>query len=162
MTATPQTLPLSGGRQPTSYLANARRPLRTVVSSTKSDSHAWNLIYIELVLRELGHHVTNLGACVPEALLVRECRSLRPDLVVISTVNGHGTRDGSVLAPAVREDPELAGVPLVIGGQLTTSGSVSPDEVALLRARGFDAVFGDGDIGAFQAFVNRVSMGAVR
>jgi methylaspartate mutase sigma subunit len=161
MTGLRVTAPLSGGRRLTSDLARDR-PLRAVVSSTKSDSHTWNLIYIELVLRELGHHVTNLGACVPEALLVGECRSLRPDLAVISTVNGHGLSDGSDIAAAVRAEPELAGMPLVIGGLLTTSGSVRPDGVALLLAQGFDAVFDDGDIGVFQSFVSRVSAGAAR
>lgn len=157
MTGQLMITPRLDGR-PADGATNAGRPaLRTVVSSVKSDSHTWNLIYIELVLRELGHEVVNLGPCVPEHLLVQECASLQPDLVVLSTVNGHGLRDGYDAAGALRADPCLATVPLAIGGRLTVSDTVDADAVAGLRDAGFDAVFADGDIDAFRVFVGTVA-----
>lgn len=124
------------------------RPV-AVVSSTASDAHTWNLVYLQLLLEELGFAVANLGACVPDDLVVRECRRLDPDLVVISTVNGHGHTDGLRLAPRLRA--VLAGATLVIGGKLGVDGTNGRESV--LRAAGFDRVFGDGDIGAFRRYL---------
>src|SRR6476661_5697161 len=93
-----------------------------VVTSTVSDSHTWNLIYLQLVLEEIGFDVTNLGACVPDDLLVGECRWIRPELIVVSSVNGHGLVDGRRLIGRLRAAPELAATPVVIGGKLGITG----------------------------------------
>ncbi len=124
---------------------------RTVVTSVSSDAHTWNLVYLQLVLEELGHRVTNLGACVPDAELVGRAAAARPDLVVISSVNGHGARDGLRVIRAVRAHPVLAATPVVIGGKLDTTGG---NHEAELRAAGFDAVFAEGTpIAAFHDFL---------
>lgn len=146
-------------RPPCAGTDTERPRLRTVVSSVKSDSHTWNLIYLELLLRELGHEVVNLGPCVPEQTLADECAGLRPDLVVLSTVNGHGLRDGLSAAATLRADRRLPDVSLVIGGRLTVSGSIGADAIAALRHAGFDAVFADGDIDAFKAFAATLPAG---
>lgn len=136
------------------------RSLKVVVSSVLSDSHTWNLVYLQLVLEELGHTVVNLGACVPDRLLIDECRELRPDLVVISTVNGHGFIDGRRLIGRIRAVPELADTPVVIGGMLGIAGPDGRRSHDLLLAAGFTAVFDDGArIPAFQAFLNRLTAG---
>ncbi|HEY1575408.1 MAG TPA: cobalamin-dependent protein [Pseudonocardiaceae bacterium] len=124
-----------------------------VVSSTASDSHTWNLVYLQLLIQELGHTVHNLGACVPPDLLVAECTRLTPDLVVISSVNGHGWADGLRLAPRLRAVPGLSGTGLVIGGKLGTDGRRSVGWRQRMLTAGFDRVFDDGDIVAFIAFV---------
>jgi N-dimethylarginine dimethylaminohydrolase/methylmalonyl-CoA mutase cobalamin-binding subunit len=118
--------------------------LTVVVTSVASDSHTWNLIYLQLALAELGHRVINLGACVPDELLISECRRLRPDLVVVSTVNGHGFHDGLRLIGQVRACPDLAATPVVIGGKLGITGSAGHAGRDQLRAAGFDAVFEEG------------------
>jgi methylaspartate mutase sigma subunit len=129
--------------------------LDVVVTSVASDSHTWNLVYLQLVLEELGHRVRNLGACVPDDLLVTECLRQRPDLVVMSSVNGHGRTDGTRVIGRLRGRPELAGVPVVIGGKLGISGRGRATE---LRTAGFDAVFDDGaTTTAFRAFVGRLA-----
>src|SRR6476659_4979020 len=61
---------------------------RFVVSSVSSDAHMWNLVFLQLLLAEQGAQVTNLGACVPDDLIIEECRRSRPDALVISTVSG--------------------------------------------------------------------------
>jgi methylaspartate mutase sigma subunit len=58
----------------------------------------------------------------------------------VSTVNGHGAEEAPALARAVRAEPALARVPLVIGGKLDTQGSVVPDAHPALTEAGFDAV----------------------
>lgn len=113
---------------------------KVVLSTIPSDSHTWNLLFLQLLLEEHGCAVTNLGACVPVAALVGESEQSRPDLIVISTVNGHGLHEGQDLARAVRASAELRQVPMVIGGKLDTSGSgIDTDFLPLFEA-GFDAV----------------------
>ncbi len=143
-------------------MADATRripPLRTVVTGVASDAHTWNLLYLQLLLQELGHQVTNLGACVPEDLLAEHCLAERPDLVVVGTVNGHGVRDGLRLIAALRARRELARLPVVIGGRLTTDGRTTPAQVRRLLDAGFAAVFdGDAEITEFCLFVSALAM----
>ncbi len=132
-------------------------PLNIIVTSVSSDAHTWNLVYLQLMLEELGHEVTNLGACVPDAELVAGCAALGPDLIVVSSVNGHGGRDGLRLIRALRDDPALATTPVVIGGKLDIRGG-DPAVAARLRAAGFDAVFAEGaPTTAFHKFVAALS-----
>ncbi|MEE1929021.1 cobalamin-dependent protein [Streptomyces sp. TRM 70351] len=127
--------------------------LDITVTTVASDSHTWNLVYLQLLLEELGHRVSNLGPCVPGNLLVDECRTRRPDLIVISSVNGHGHQDGARVIAALRACPALAGTPVVIGGKLGITGQRDAAGRARdLLARGFDAVFeGPGAEDAFRA-----------
>ncbi|MCX4744347.1 cobalamin B12-binding domain-containing protein [Kitasatospora sp. NBC_01287] len=113
---------------------------KVVLSTIPSDSHTWNLLFLQLLLEEHGCAVTNLGACVPVATLVGESAQSRPDLIVISTVNGHGLHEGQDLARAVRASAELRQVPLVIGGKIDTAGSGADTDFLPLFEAGFDAV----------------------
>lgn len=116
-----------------------------VLTGVSSDAHTWNLVFLHLLLEEHGWTVVNLGATTPDGTVVEACRRHRPDLLVVSTVNGHGHLDGARLMTALREKDELSGVPAVIGGKLGVAGDVGADRVAALLAAGFDAVFQDGD-----------------
>src|SRR5262245_5123971 len=77
-----------------------------IVSSVASDSHTWNLVYLQLLISELGFNVINLGACVPDELLISECLSRKPAMVVISSVNGHGYQDGLRVIKSLRKYPQ--------------------------------------------------------
>jgi methylaspartate mutase sigma subunit len=116
--------------------------MTVLLSSVSSDSHTWNLVYLELVLIEAGYRVVNLGACVPDALLISNCRHHDPDLVVISSVNGHGAIDGERVIRRIRTDAALAALPVAIGGKLGTGGQTGVRErTHRLRAAGFDGVY---------------------
>ncbi|MFD4600308.1 cobalamin B12-binding domain-containing protein [Streptomyces sp. NPDC058464] len=115
--------------------------LDVVVSTMASDAHTWNLVFLQLLLEELGHRVTNLGACVPDAELIAECRRLAPDLIVLSSVNGHGFIDARRVVPGLRACPELLRTQLVIGGKLGITGADDGSVARTLRAAGFDKVF---------------------
>ncbi|MED7930601.1 cobalamin-dependent protein [Nonomuraea sp. LP-02] len=117
---------------------------RALVSGVASDSHTWNLVFLQLVCEEEGLDVVNLGPCVPDELLVTECVDQRPDLVVISTVNGHGYREGLRVVPKLRARPELADVPIVMGGRLGVTGRREDDLADELTAAGCDGVFDRG------------------
>ena len=86
-----------------------------VVSTMASDAHTWNLVFLQLLIEELGYRVRNLGPCVPDDVLVEEVRHSGADLVVLSSVNGHGLQDGLRVIPQLRACPELAAVPPRLG-----------------------------------------------
>ncbi|GAA1552509.1 cobalamin B12-binding domain-containing protein [Kribbella sancticallisti] len=134
--------------------------LSVVVTSVSSDSHTWNLVVLQLLLEELGHRVHNLGACVPDELLVSECRRLRPDLIVVSSVNGHGFHDGLRVVRQLRGHAELADTAMVIGGKLGIAGPGCDRSRGELTAAGYDAVFEDGTgLTAFRSYVGRLTTG---
>lgn len=135
-----------------------------IVSSVASDAHTWNLVFLELLISELGYDVVNLGPCVPDQVLVAECRRLRPGLVVVSSVNGHGYLDGLQLIRELRGHPDLRQLPVVIGGKLGISDDDRGRRTDDLIGAGFDAVFderADGTV-AFRQFVAFISGGARR
>lgn len=128
-----------------------------VITTGASDSHTWNLVFLELLIEELGYRVVNLGPCVPDDLLVSRCAAIRPELIVFSSVNGHGCQDGLRVVKLLREVPELAPVPAIIGGKLGT-GSDTESYAEELAAAGFDAVFEDGadPVATFPSLLNRL------
>nr|WP_221469737.1 cobalamin-dependent protein [Allocatelliglobosispora scoriae] len=134
-----------------------------MVTGTASDSHTWNLVFLQLLLEELGQEVTNLGPCVPDDLLVDEARRRRPKLIVMSSVNGHGATDGMRVVEKLREQPELAGTRIVIGGKLGIAGAGNTRHTAGLVDAGFDAVFEEGaGLGLFRSYVAALPVGASR
>lgn len=133
-----------------------------IVTSVASDSHTWNLVFLQLLIEELGFGVINLGACVPDELLVSESLMHRPEMVVVSSVNGHGYQDGMRLIATLRDQAELWSTPVVIGGKLGIAGGESTEHIdALLRA-GFDGVFDDRADGpaSFRRFVTSMIGGS--
>jgi methylaspartate mutase sigma subunit len=114
---------------------------RVLLGSTPSDSHTWNLVYIQLVLEEYGLGVENLGACLPVATLVEACLREPRDLVVLSTIAGHGYNEAVTIIEALRAHRELARTRVVIGGMLSTDGSQDSAATADLLRRGFDGVY---------------------
>jgi len=143
--------------------AAAKRDATVIVSGGSSDSHTWNLVFLQLLLEELGYTVVNLGSCVPEELTIAECIARRPALLVASSVNGHGYQDGMRLISRLREYGELSDMPVVIGGKLGISGAQSSDQLAALIEAGFDAVFDDGaeGIASFQRLLDSLPQRAL-
>ncbi|MBP2703225.1 cobalamin-dependent protein [Microbispora sp. RL4-1S] len=119
------------------------RARKVVLSTVSSDSHTWNLVFLQLLLEEHGFEVVNLGPCVPDEVLLDAVREHAPDLVVISTVNGHGHLDGARVVRRLRADPLTCSVPAVIGGKLGIRGAGDRDKVHALIEAGFDAVYTD-------------------
>jgi methylaspartate mutase sigma subunit len=142
-------------------LSTDSRP-SAIVTSVASDSHTWNLVFLHLLLEELGFDVVNLGACVPDDVLISECARIEPDFVVISSVNGHGYNDGLRVIGQMRSNPDLVNTPIVIGGKLGISGELLPAETSSLVQAGFDAVFDDSrGLTAFASFVRELPIRAV-
>jgi methylaspartate mutase sigma subunit len=131
---------------------------RVVLSSVSSDSHTWNLVFLQMFLEENGYQVTNLGPCVPDDLLVSVADREQPDAIVISSVNGHGWRDGARVVRALRENLGTRRVPVLIGGKLGIHGASDASRADGLLAAGCDAVFNDdAGAGSLTDFLARLS-----
>ncbi|MYY01067.1 cobalamin-dependent protein [Streptomyces sp. ATexAB-D23] len=129
--------------------ADARRGT-AIVTTVASDSHTWNLVFLQLLIEELGYEVINLGPCTPDLVVVDACREAAPDLVVVSSVNGHGHQGGLRVIKALRACGELASTPVVIGGKLGVGGQQSEAAIGALLSAGFDAVFDDASTTALE------------
>ncbi|MEU6743412.1 cobalamin B12-binding domain-containing protein [Streptosporangium sandarakinum] len=133
------------------------RTLTTVVATISSDAHTWNLMYLQLLLEERGHRVTNLGPCTPVEEVIESCSAERASLLVLSTVNGHGVMEAPSCIRAIRRTPGLAGLRVVIGGKLGVAGPLSVEQAKELRRLGYDAVFDTPDsINRFEEFLHRL------
>jgi methylaspartate mutase sigma subunit len=132
-----------------------------VISGLASDAHTWNLVFLQLLLEELGYAVVNLGPCVPDELLVAECARVQPTLLVLSSVNGHGGQDALRVITRLRAHPDLATLPAVVGGQLGVTDN-DDAQAAQLIAAGFDAVFPGGynKLASFCRFVSAIGLAA--
>lgn len=127
-----------------------------VLSGVSSDSHTWNLSFLQLLLEEQGLTVLNLGPCVGADEVQLAAEEVRPQLVVLSSVNGHGALDAPAYAKALAGSPATSGVPLVIGGKLDVLGSSDPSDYASLIELGFDQVFvGAHAIDDFHRYLDR-------
>jgi methylaspartate mutase sigma subunit len=125
-----------------------------VLATVSSDAHGWNLVYLELVLRECGFDVVNLGPCTAVREVVDAVVDTAPALVVLSTVNGHGAFEAPAYARALRADVRTRSVPVVVGGKLTTDDRLDEHQRERLHASGFDRVFVEADaVARFRAFV---------
>ncbi|QXI48070.1 MULTISPECIES: cobalamin B12-binding domain-containing protein [Pseudomonas] len=128
-----------------------------LLATVESDSHMWNLVYLQMWLGERGLEVKNLGSCTPvQAVLdaVEQHRHAR--LLVISSVNGHGYSQGLTLIHALRQQyPHLH---VVIGGKLTTSEEQTRAVREELLGAGYNAVFTEADaLDAFQHHLERLA-----
>ena len=141
--------------------APVEKRLRVVLSSVSSDSHTWNLVFIQLLLEEMGHEVINLGACTPDDLIMHECVRFRPDVLVISSVNGHGHIDGERLMLRLRAADALRDLPAIIGGKLGVHGAANVSHTGPLLDAGFNAVFeASAGTDAFERYVRQLSFAA--
>lgn len=114
---------------------------KILISGISSDSHTWNLVYIQLLCEEQGHEVINIGNCVPVDFLIQQTHRHQPELLVISTVNGHGHIEGVEIIQEIKKYDLLKQMKVVIGGKLGTAGDGNQRHVQKLLDNGFDRVF---------------------
>lgn len=119
-----------------------------LLSTIPSDSHSWNLIFLQLFLTERGFDVVSLGPCTPIALIIETAAKRKFDLHLVSTVNGHGIIEAPAIAAALFDAGNMA--PIAIGGKLDT-GTNGGSKQALERA-GFAGVFEDDQANVFAEF----------
>ena len=111
---------------------------KTLLTSTPSDSHTWNLIYMELFLQENGCQVHNLGACVPIQDLYEAIYRFQPELVVISSINGHLFQDAIEIIENLKDKKKFR---FVVGGKLGILSHSTQFQKVKLKKLGYDEVF---------------------
>lgn len=127
-------------------------PFRCLLTTVESDSHMWNLVYLQKLLEESGGQVRNLGPCTPVPEVLTAVAEFRPDLLVVSSVDGHGLHGARVLLQSLRWYGYH--VPCVVGGKLTTAESNNNTVRAELLALGYIDVFTeDTSLGRFRDFL---------
>jgi methylaspartate mutase sigma subunit len=128
------------------------KAFRCLLCTVESDSHIWNLVYLQKLLEENGAQVQNLGSCTPVDAVLQAISESRPDLLVVSSVNGHGLHGARVLLSAMRE--RGLEVPCVVGGKLTTAESDNDRIRRELLGLGYTDVFtGEDAIERFRGFL---------
>lgn len=129
-----------------------------VIGTIPSDSHTWNLVYLQWVLKEHGFEVWNLGCCTAMEEFIRVVAQVQPDFAAVSTINGHGVLEGPELARSFRENLLTRLIPLVIGGRLGCEGEAPADLAEKLRAAGFtEAFLGEDDGMRLSAFLQALT-----
>jgi methylaspartate mutase sigma subunit len=129
---------------------------KVILSSISSDSHVWNLIYLQLVLESLNFDVINMGPSVCVADLAIACHRYQPSYLVISSVNGHGYLKGIEIIRTVRTMNLLKNMKVVIGGKLGVNGIITKDQIDHLYHEGYDGVFvNDSAIDDFKDYMLR-------
>jgi methylmalonyl-CoA mutase cobalamin-binding subunit len=92
-------------------------------------------------------------------MLTERALELRPDLILLSSVNGHGGLQGADYARELKSREELAGTPVVIGGKLGVAGEADRNLVPELLDAGFDGVFvGDEAVAEFLRYIGNLSL----
>lgn len=125
-----------------------------VLATVKNDSHTWNLVYMQLLLEEMGYTVANLGACTAPLTVSEAIEQRQPDLVVISSINGHAFLEGGSLIRTLRRQATRLLPPIVIGGRLTTVEDQDQLAANRLVEAGFTAAFAGPDaIERFREFL---------
>ena len=123
-----------------------------------SDSHSWNLVFMEFLLSDLGYKVENLGPNTPMPEVVDWLNQEYCDMVVVSTVNGHGYIEGAELARRIRSETGFSGG-LYLGGKICTENdhATIAGYSKMLKASGFDRVFDDSVTNSFDEFQELVT-----
>ncbi|MFJ4192654.1 cobalamin B12-binding domain-containing protein [Pseudomonas sp. NPDC089534] len=129
-----------------------------LLATVPSDSHSWNLVFMEFLLNDLGYKVENLGPNTPMDEVIDRLNRKGNAIVVVSTVNGHGYLEGAELAERIRSETRHAGG-LYIGGKICTENDdrTIARHSETLRAAGFDEVFDDSVADSFDTFQELVT-----
>ncbi len=130
--------------------------LVALLTGVRSDSHTWGLTYMHLLLEERGFRAINIGANSSTKEVTDAANNNLPEIIVVSSVNGHGFIEGQELAEAL-EAEGLGNVTKVIGGILPTDPNEIPVATEALLLSGFDAVFnGPESVQRFLTFLDLV------
>lgn len=132
-----------------------------LLTTIPSDSHNWNMVFIQLFLQENGFEVVNLGPSVPYDLLLDACVQHQPDLLIVSTINGHGYIEGKELIKRVRTLDIMKERPVFIGGKLSTDANMSYLYAVELEEAGYNKAYcSDQDMQHFKTQLQLISQKA--
>ncbi|MBM3468360.1 MAG: hypothetical protein FJX71_02875 [Alphaproteobacteria bacterium] len=131
--------------------------LNVILTGTPSDSHTWNLIFMELFLQENKCRVRNLGSCVSAEQLHTAIEEEVPDLVVISSINGHLFQDAIKIINTFPSHLASSLPPLVVGGKMGITLKETGFQGKKLLKLGYSGVFVEKDsLVSFKQYLHRL------
>jgi len=106
-----------------------------------NDIHVVANRMLDLICRERGCVTVNLGALTPADEVIEAVADNRPDLLLVSTLNGQGYPEASRLMASIKENIQAAYRPAIwLGGNLFV-GDYNDSEKQRYLDLGFDKVY---------------------
>ena len=116
---------------------------KIIVCTTPSDSHMWNLVILDLFLQEKDFNVLNLGSNTPFKAVLESLDTFCPDLVIVSSLNGHLLQDGVEMMRYIQSHKGYVPCSFVAGGRASTDPKNMLFISKKLKSYGFEETFFD-------------------
>lgn len=127
------------------FMGNEQTKGRAVVTSAPNEYHELGALMVADLLEIDGWDVKYLGANTPVQDLLRFLKSTKPHLLAISVTMAFNLENAARLIEAVKADPELGGIKIMVGGLALQA------EPELWHKLGADAGAADARIGVLLA-----------
>lgn len=126
---------------------------RVVVTTAPTETHEFGAWMVSDVLRSAGWDVRFLGSQLPVEEILHYLREARPGVLAVSVTLEVHLPSLRALVDAIREDPELEALPVLVGGQAFAAGE------RVWRTTGADALASDARevVAAAEALLDRAA-----
>ena len=111
-----------------------------VIGVIGADVHAVGNRILQFVFTEAGFNVVNLGVMVSQEEYIAAAIETKADAIVVSSLYGHGELDCRGLREKC-DEAGLAGIPLLVGGNVVIGKQVFEDVEKRFKDMGFNYVF---------------------
>ncbi len=111
-----------------------------IIGVIGADVHAVGNRILQFVFTEAGFNVVNLGVMVSQEEYIAAAIETKADAIVVSSLYGHGELDCRGLREKC-DEAGLAGIPLLVGGNVVIGKQVFEDVEKRFKQMGFDYVF---------------------
>ncbi len=118
-------------------------PKKIVLGVIGADVHAVGNRILDYAFTEAGFSVINLGVMVAQEEFIAAAIEAAADAIVVSSLYGHGELDCRGLRQKC-DEAGLAGIPLLVGGNLVVGKQPFAEVEQRFLAMGFDRVFPPG------------------
>jgi methylaspartate mutase sigma subunit len=132
---------------------------KVILATIPSDSHCWNLVFMELFLKEQRFDVINLGPCTPFELILECTLKNTVSAIIISSVNGHAFLEAERLIKMIRKNVPYD-IPVYLGGKLSTDMKKAEFYAKELENAGYTKAYSENDdMSDFKAQLKSLSDG---
>ena len=111
-----------------------------IIGVIGADVHAVGNRILQFVFTEAGFNVVNLGVMVSQEEYIAAAIETKADAIVVSSLYGQGELDCRGLREKC-DEAGLAGIPLLVGGNVVIGKQVFEDVEKRFKQMGFDYVF---------------------
>ena len=116
---------------------------KLVIGVIGADVHAVGIQILYHAFTDAGFDVTNLGVMVSQEEYIAAAIETKADAIVISSLYGQGELDCRGMREKC-DEAGLAGIPLLVGGNIVIGKQKFEDVERRFKEMGFDRVFAPG------------------